>query len=223
MKWIDDRSYYDSWQEMAAPEHAALLIIDQQNDFCHDDGYYAKNLELDVSMLQGITPNLNALAASARNAGVPVIWSQNHIKSGFISDAPVWLATHARAGLESLNQTEFFTMEGTWGAEIYDECEVGTDDVVLPKLRSTVFHNTPLEALLRAHGVETLVIAGQVTEGCVDNTIRGARDRDFYTVLAIDAVGSTSAERHERALSTWRGRIPTPETGDLVGFWGSGG
>ena len=218
MKWIDDRSYYDSLEEMVQPDHAALLIIDQQNDFTHPDGYYAR-FGLDVSMLQDITPNLNRLAAAAREAGVMVLWSQNTIKQGFVSDSPVWLATHSKLGLESLDQKEFFTMEGTWGAEIYEECEVGETDVVIPKLRSTVFHNTPLEALLRAHGIETLVISGQVTEGCVDNTIRGARDRDFYTPLVRDAVGSTSGERHERAMATWTGRIPTPETEELVGIW----
>jgi nicotinamidase-related amidase len=218
MKHVGDRSYYDTWEEMSQPGRVALLIIDQQNDFVHADGYYARQ-GWDVSMLQEITPNLNRLANAARGAGVPVYWSQNHIKSGFVSDAPVWLATHARVGLASLDQTDFYTLEGTWGAEIYEECDVDTRDVVIPKLRSTVFHNTPLEALLRAVGTETLVIAGQVTEGCVDNTIRGARDRDFYTVLLPDAVGSTSRERHERALLTWVGRIPTPTTSEVVSFW----
>lgn len=220
MKWIGDRSYYDEWEEMCQPPRAAVLIIDQQNDFTHDKGYYARQ-GWDVSMLQAITPNLNRLAAAARRAGVPVYWSQNHIKKGFTSDAPVWLATHARTGLTSLDQEDFFTMEGTWGAEIYEECEVDEADVILPKLRSTVFHNTPLESLLRARGIESIVMAGQVTEGCVDNTIRGARDRDFYTVLALDAVGSLSKERHERALKTWVGRIPTPETAELVKHWES--
>ncbi len=220
MKQIGDRFYYDRWEEMCEPERAALLVIDQQNDFTHDDGYYARQ-GWDVSMLQEITPNINQLARAARAAGVTVYWSQNHIKKGFVSDAPVWLATHARAGLTSLDQEDFFTMEGTWGAEIYDSCDVVDGDVVLPKLRSTVFHNTPLEGLLRAHGVETLVIAGQVTEGCVDNTIRGARDRDFYTVLALDAVGSISRERHERALKTWVGRIPSPTSDEISEFWES--
>jgi ureidoacrylate peracid hydrolase len=218
MKTIDHRSYYDTLEEMVEPERTALLIIDHQNDFTHPDGYYAR-FGLDVSMLQEITKNMNRLSAEARDTGVMVLWSQNIIKQGFVSDSPVWLATHANMGLETLDQQDFFTLEGTWGAEIYEECEVGPDDIVIPKLRSTVFHNTPLEALLHAHGIETLVIAGQVTEGCVDNTIRGARDRDFYTPLVRDAVGSTSRERHERAMATWTGRIPTPETEELVGLW----
>lgn len=218
MKWIDDRSYYDSLEEMVEPGKVALLVIDQQNDFTHDEGYYAR-FGLDVSMLQAITAPINRLTEAARNAGVPVIFSQNVIKQGFISDSPVWLAAHANMGLKHLDQDDFYTLEGTWGAEIYDSVTVHDDDVVLPKLRSTVFHDTPLEALLRARGLETLVIAGQVTEGCVDNTIRGARDRDFYTPLVHDAVGSTSRERHERVLGIWTGRIPTPEADELVGLW----
>jgi nicotinamidase-related amidase len=218
MKWIDDRSYYDSLEEMAEPGRVALLVIDQQNDFTHDDGYYAR-YGLDVSMVQAITDPINRLTAAARGAGVPVIFSQNVIKQGFVSDSPVWLAAHANMGLEKLDQDDFYTLEGTWGAEIYEDVVVADDDVILPKLRSTVFHNTPLEALLRAKGLETLVITGQVTEGCVDNTIRGARDRDFYTPLVPDAVASTSSERHDRVLGIWTGRIPTPSTDELVRLW----
>jgi ureidoacrylate peracid hydrolase len=218
MKSVDDRSYYDAVEEMVEPGRVALLVIDQQNDFTHPDGYYAK-FGLDLAALQGITTQINGITAAARNAGVPVIWSQNVIKQGFVSDSPVWLAAHARMGLEHLGQDDFYTLEGTWGAEIYEECEVADSDIVLPKLRSTVFHNTPLEAIMRAHGLETLVISGQVTEGCVDNTIRGARDRDFYTPLVADAVGSTSQERHDRAMLTWTGRIPTPSSEDLIGIW----
>ncbi len=218
MKWVDDRSYFDTLEEMVAPRHSALLVIDQQNDFTHPDGYYAR-FGLDLSIVQEMTPNLNALTHAARAAGVMVIWSQNVIKPGFVSDSPVWLAAHAKMGLKHLDQTDFYTMEGTWGAEIFDDCHVDETDIVIPKLRSTVFHNTPLEALLRAHGIETLVLAGQVTEGCVDNTIRGARDRDFYTPLVADAVGSTSQERHDRVMAIWTGRIPTPSTNDLVELW----
>ena len=218
MKWVDERSYYDTVEEMVEPGRTALLVIDQQNDFAHPDGYYA-TFGLDLSMVQDMTPAINRLTGAARDAGVPVIWSQNIIKQGFVSDSPVWLAAHARMGLEHLSQDEFYTLEGTWGAEIYEECDVAEPDVVLPKLRSTVFHNTPLEALLRARGLETLVIAGQVTEGCVDNTIRGARDRDFYTPLVTDAVGSTSRERHDRVMAIWTGRIPTPGSEELVAIW----
>lgn len=220
MKWIDNRGYFDTLEEMVDPGRAALLVIDQQNDFTHPDGYYAR-FGLDLSMLQDMNPNINSLAKAARAAGVMVIWSQNIIKKGFVSDSPVWLATHAKMGLTGLDQTDFYTMEDTWGAEIYEECDVDENDIVIPKLRSTVFHDTPLEALLRAHGKETLVIIGQVTEGCVDNTIRGARDRDFYTPLVADAVGSTNRERHDRAMATWTGRIPTPSTEELLAVWNS--
>jgi nicotinamidase-related amidase len=216
---IDDRSFYDCLEEMVAPGKAAVLVVDQQNDFCHADGYYARDLGLDVSMVQAITEPINRLTAAARLAGVPVIFTQNHIKKNFVSDAPVWLATHSKLGLKSLRQERFFTMEGTWGAEIFEQIQLDPDDIIIPKLRSTAFHNTPLETLLRARYIETVIITGQVTDGCIDNTIRGARDRDFYTVLVKDAVASMSAERHERALKPWVGRIPSPDADEIIAIW----
>jgi ureidoacrylate peracid hydrolase len=220
MKTIGYRSYCDTLEDMVKPGRAAVLVIDQQNDFCHPDGYYARDLKLDISMLEEITHPINRLTAAARKRAIPVVFTQNHIKQGFVSDAPVWLATHVAAGLKSLDQDRFFTMEGTWGAEIYDRVQVEPDDIIVPKLRSTAFHNTPLEALLRARGIETVIIAGQVAEGCVDNTIRGARDRDFYTVLVADGIGSTSEERQAGVLRTWKGRIPVPTTDELLAIWG---
>ena len=219
MRTIGNRSFYDTLDEMAAPGRVGVIVVDQQNDFCHQNGYYEKILGLDLSMLREITPGINALTAAARAADVPVVLTQNLIKQGFVSDAPVWLATHVAAGLKSLDQTEFFTMEGSWGAQLYDELAVEPTDLIVTKYRPTAFHNTPLEALLKARGIETVVIAGQVTEGCIDSTIRGARDRDFYAVLVKDAIGSTSRERHDRVLANWTGRIPTPSVADLADLW----
>ena len=148
-----------------------------------------------------------------------MVFTQNVIKRGFVSDSPLWLGIHAAAGLKSLDQERFYVIEGTWGAELYEPVEVAKGDIIIPKLRSSAFHDTPLEALLKMHGIESCVIAGQVTEGCVDSTIRGARDRDFYTVLARDAIASTSRERHDRIMANWLPRSHCPTATEIAELW----
>lgn len=219
MKTIGNRSFYDRLEELVEPTRAAVLVIDQQNDFCHQDGYYARDLGLDVSMTRQITGPINRLTAAARDRGAMVVVTQFLIKEGFVSDSPPWLAMHAAAGLKSLDQDRFYTIEGTWGAALYEELSVDPDDHVVKKYRSSAFRGTDLESLLRDKGIESLIVTGQVTEGCVENTIRAARDRDFYTVLAKDAIGSTSLERHERVMSGWLARAHCPDSAEIIDIW----
>lgn len=219
MLTIDDRQFYNCLEEVIEPSHTAVLVIDQQNDFCHERGHYAAKMGLDVSMTRGITDQINQLTAAARAHGAMVVFTQFVIAKGFSSDSPLWLSIHANAGLKSLNQAEFYSIEGTWGAQLYDRMEVVEGDHVIKKYRSSAFHKTTLDSLLREHGIESLVIAGQVTEGCVENTIRAARDFDYYTVLAKDAIGSVSRERHDRVMSGWLARTYCPETAEVIATW----
>jgi nicotinamidase-related amidase len=219
MKKIGDREFYTELEEIIEPSHTAVLVIDQQNDFCHPRGYYAEVLKLDVSMTEGMTGRVNQLTAAARAHDAMVIFTQFVIAEGFTSDSPLWLGIHVNAGLKSLDQERFYTIEGTWGADLYERVEVAADDHVIKKYRSSAFKDTALDSLLRDNGIETVIIAGQVTEGCVENTIRAARDADYYTVLAKDAIGSISRERHDRVMAGWLSRTPCPDTADIIGVW----
>ena len=194
-------------------------MIDQQNDFYHPKGYYAEVLKLDVSMTRALTGPINQLTAAARAKGAMMIFSQFVIGKGFTTDSPMWLAMHANAGLKSLDQERFYTVDGTWGVELYEEMVVEPTDHIIRKYRASCFKDTILEFLLKQHGIKTLIIAGQVTEGCVESTIRAARDADYYTVLAKDAIGSTSKERHDRVMAGWLGRTHCPTSAEIFATW----
>ena len=219
MKKIGNRQYLTELNEIIDPAHTAVLVIDQQNDFCHPKGYYAEVLKLDVSMTRALTGPINQLTAAARAKGAMMIFSQFVIGKGFTTDSPMWLAMHANAGLKSLDQERFYTVDGTWGVELYEEMVVEPTDHIIRKYRASCFKDTILEFLLKQHGIKTLIIAGQVTEGCVESTIRAARDADYYTVLAKDAIGSTSKERHDRVMAGWLGRTPCPTSAEIIATW----
>ncbi|HNP62490.1 MAG TPA: isochorismatase family cysteine hydrolase [Woeseiaceae bacterium] len=219
MRKIDDREFYDTLEEVVEPSHTAVLVIDQQNDFCHERGYYAQELGLDVTMTRALNEPINQLTAAARASGAMVIFTQYVIAKGFTSDSPMWLGIHVGAGLKSLDQENFYTIEGTWGAELYEHMDVQSTDHVIKKFRGSAFHNTTLDSLLKKNSIESLVIAGQVTEGCVESSIRAARDADYYTVLAKDAIGSVSRERHDRVMSGWLARTYCPDTVDIIDIW----
>jgi ureidoacrylate peracid hydrolase len=58
---------------IVAPEWAALLVVDVQNDFCHQDGLFGR-LGLDMTGVQAAARSIAALLPAARQAGVPVVF-----------------------------------------------------------------------------------------------------------------------------------------------------
>ncbi len=97
-------------EEKVNPSHAALIVIDMQNDFCHSEGAMAK-LGRDVSHYQSVVPGLSNLLSHARNINLPVI-SAKMINNDW---------TQSEVGLEwrmrVFGDKDFMPIkEGTWGA-----------------------------------------------------------------------------------------------------------
>jgi nicotinamidase-related amidase len=79
------------------------------------------------------------------------------------------------------------------------------DDIVLPKTSSGVFNSTNIDYVLRNLGIENLVVAGILTDQCVDMAVRDGADRGYYMVCAQDACATYTDERHETALKAFGG------------------
>lgn len=75
------------------------------------------------------------------------------------------------------------------------------DERVLVKKHASAFFGTPLEAELRAREVDTLLIAGCITSGCIRTTSADAAQLGFRPLVVREAVGDRSREAHDAALS----------------------
>jgi ureidoacrylate peracid hydrolase len=92
--------------------------------------------------------------------------------------------------------------EGTWGADFYDDLRPSGHglEVTIDKHRYSACIGTRLDQTLRTNGIETIVVAGVATSGCVESTVRDAFMLDYYVVVARDACGDYDVDRHEAAL-----------------------
>jgi ureidoacrylate peracid hydrolase len=180
----------DRLDEKIQPSRTALLVIDMQNDFVHDDGHCAKSFGLPmVSGFQSVIAPIARLAGVARAAGVPVIYTKVvQLPDGSLA-SPVWLADNLRYGYEPLQ-----CMQGSWGWEIIDELLPAAGDLVVEKTRRSAFQGTNLENLLRARGTESLVVTGVAGSGCVLSTVRDAIERDYFTIVVRDCIANNNAE-----------------------------
>lgn len=81
----------------------------------------------------------------------------------------------------------------------------GDDDILLPKSSSGVFNSTNLDYLLRNMGIENLVIAGVLTDQCIDMAVRDGADRGYYVTCVVDGCAAHTEDRHFGALRAFGG------------------
>lgn len=174
---------------------AALLVVDMQNGFCHDDGSIAR-IGFDIAMLKASVAPCARLLAAARAARVPVIhtryiYQPGHTDGGILVEAlmPELKAQNA-------------LVAGDWDAATLAELAARPGEAVIDKNRPSAFFRTTLDAVLEALGIARLVVCGVTTNCCVESTVRDASQRDYQTFVAGDATGELDPARHTAALAT---------------------
>jgi ureidoacrylate peracid hydrolase len=205
----DDRLVALTLAEKVDPAQTALLVIDVQNDYNHDDGYSARRGN-DVSVCQAMIPRLARFVDAARAAGVTIIHPRNWHRRE--TDSTAWLDRLARGG-RTRNQRA--AIAGTWGAEFYQIVPQPGEEVV-SKFRYDAFLGTNLEYLLRARGIRTVICTGTTTEVCVESTARAALMRDFHLVVIEDCCASPDAEAHRVSLKVLGGNFGEVTTADRI-------
>jgi len=96
--------------------------------------------------------------------------------------------------------------------EILDELKPTGGETILNKTSIGAFTSTPLDAVLRHMGVESLVFTGVSTSHCVETTLRQGADLGYHCVLAEDACAEDTPQEHAATLHHVRrsyGRVET--------------
>lgn len=99
----------------------------------------------------------------------------------------------------------FHVPKGSPDAKIVDDLAPLADEMVFPKTSSSVFISTNINYVLRNLGTRYLIIAGCLTDQCVDSAVRDACDLGYLVTVPTDACVTLSAERHEWSLRNNRG------------------
>jgi len=174
---------------LVQPGRAALLVIDVQKDFVKPP-------------MQPMVDALAALIAKARAADVFVVYVQNFVMRNGMSHTPAEFVRRGNVGLAM-----DVTVDGTKGQEFVDDIAPQPNDPVIRKLRLDSFYGTNLDTLLRARKIETVLITGVATHGCVTGTSYAAQARDFNVVVVKDCVATWSDELHQSALKVLGGTM----------------
>ena len=171
-------------REVVDPKHAAILVIDMQNDYCSPGGYFDK-AGIDITNAQKTLPNVVRLIEEGRRLGAKVVWIQNTTLKEGLSDSPAWLYLKAKAGL---SQPLPYTVDGEWGQEFAESLVPKLSEPIVKKHRSSAFVNTDLDLILRSLLVESVICTGTITGACVMLTALNAMHYNYYSVIASDCV-----------------------------------
>jgi ureidoacrylate peracid hydrolase len=211
---VDGRVAVESVRELLSPARAALILIDVQNDYVTRDGVLDR-CGFDISALTPIVEVIQRVLDAARRAGVRILYVQDTRLPDGSSDSPAVLRfVTQKAGLP-----RELTVRGTWGWQVADAVAPQANDIVIEKFREGAFVGTPLDLTLRSNGIETVVIVGAVTQGCVESTARGAYHHDYYVVLVRDALGSYSQELHDAAMTVMERKFDLVDSAALCETW----
>lgn len=210
MKILFDKKVYETLAEMADPAHTAVLVVDIQNDFCTPGGHFDQH-GYNVEPIQSMLPTVINFIDGAREVGYKIVWIKQTTLANGLSDSPAWLGFKTRNGKSSE-----YTMEGTWGQQFIDGLEPMPFEPVVKKWRSSGFVNTHLDLILRAAGIETVIMTGVMSHGCVEATARHASYLDYYVVYLPDCVASANTELHRNCLKLMSFYFPTPTSSELL-------
>lgn len=159
----------------------AIVNIDVQRAYT-DIGRFKTAYQTDPRQIE----HINALSALVRARGLPVVWTYvAYLDSG--ADAGVWgTRTDTPDSLQNIKH-------GSERAQFDPRAEVASADVVILKRMASAFFETNLWSLLGWHRIDTLIVTGGSTSGCVRATVIDALSRSFRTIVPEECV----ADKHE--------------------------
>lgn len=179
------------------PARTALVVIDMQVGFLHPRGGY-----MESEAARAIVPDVNRLARGVRQAGGRVVWVQNTHDASCLE---TWTVQQAMNTPEANARRNAAMSEGSVGHALWPELEVDPSDAVVLKRRYSAFipGTCDLAPMLRARGIDTVLITGTLTNVCCESSARDAMMLDFRTVMVSDGCATTSMEEHNASLAAF--------------------
>jgi nicotinamidase-related amidase len=143
----------------------------------------------DAETKEALLARTATVVDAGRKAGLRVIYVVVGFRTGYPEVSPL------NKGFSTVRETGRFAA-GSAGTEVHPAVAPKPGDVVVTKHRVNAFFGTDLDMVLRANGIETLVLAGIATSGVVLSTIRHAADADYRLVVVSDCCADPDPEVH---------------------------
>ena len=164
-------------------QRPALLIVDFVNGFANPDQFGGGNIGEAIENTQG-------LLAGARALGLPIAFTR-----------VVYADDGSDAGVFTLKAPTLVQLtEGAFGSQIVDQLKPWDGEYIVRKTQPSAFFGTNLTAWYVSKGVDTVIMTGCTTSGCIRASVIDSMSYNFRTVVATDCVGDRALGPHEANL-----------------------
>lgn len=197
------------------PSATALLFIDVQNYNGRPDGGEFKTLDPAArdarygfffeTLRRTALPNMQRLQEACRAGNIEVMYT---VIENMTADGRDRSLDYKISGLD--------VPKGSWDAQVLDAIAPRGDEMVFGKTSSSVFISTNIDYVLRNLGTRFVIMAGCLTDQCVDSAVRDACDLGYLVTVATDACATLSQERHDWSLRNNAGYARQRTTAQIV-------
>lgn len=176
----------------------AVVVVDMQRMFLEEDFFQA------AVFAKGVVEPIRRLTREVRARGGLVVWTRQTADPNGQHRLPEWLINRLKG---PGGQALLSVAEGDPLHEIAEELDVDPADIVINKYRPSAFlpDVAGLHPLLKARGIENVIIVGTVTNMCCQSTARDAMMLDYKVFFVADATAAGSDEAHNATLRDLRG------------------
>jgi len=181
-------------QELVAPDHTALCIVECQNGVVGPESSMPAVAEAVADA--GLLPRLGGLAVAARSAGVRVVHSTFH------SRADLWGGNRNSRLFAAGRKADVQQLVGTPAVQPAPELGLDSDlDVVLPRSHGlSADSGSGLSAMLRNEGTTTVVVVGVTLNLAIPNTVFDLVNAGFQVVVPTDGSVATTEGYGDQVL-----------------------
>jgi nicotinamidase-related amidase len=164
-------------------ESPAVIVVDLQRGFT--DPACPLGSDLDA-----VVEDTSHLLTAAREAGVPVVFTRGVYRPDGRDGGPF---------AEKVPSVKRLTRDSKW-TEIDPRLKPQDDEHVVDKQQPSGFFRTELDTMFTHRGIDTTIIAGATTSGCVRATVLDACMRGYRPIVPWECVGDRAPDPHEANL-----------------------
>jgi ureidoacrylate peracid hydrolase len=192
------------------PARTAHIVVDLQN------GFMREGAAVEVPMARAIVPAVNSITRALRAAGGTVVY----LRYTHDADEPQnWSAWYGEmlSGPVSDELKEVFT-PGHPDFELWPTLDVQPSDWIVNKTRFSAFvpGTCDLDGMLKAKGIDTLIITGTLTNCCCESTARDANQRNYRVVFVTDGNATHTDWEHNATLANMAAIFADLQSSDQV-------
>jgi len=177
-------------------EKSALILIETQNEWMHEEGKLYNALVTDKDMMHHSMANIEKILDHARKNNIKVIHVGLRFEKGYPELA------NGKSGLRKAIPNAGTFPINEFGSQFYETVQpIENEFVVTGRVGASGFTGSNLDVYLRNNKIENLYLVGYATHVCVESTLREAHEKGYNTFLISDGTSAFNRTQQDYVIN----------------------